>query len=217
MPNQRWTRVVHSGDSAPRVATMDPCSALEAVRTAPPPPEARGAASPLADVTAQADGDAVRDLISATLSDDPLTALAAVHALGVCDDPAAARVLARLVADERRHVAEHALDALRHTTPVADALPHLVAASRDGAFTGMLAQRTLESWAARQPDRVRGALLSDLAATADGDGRARLVETLGLVPGEATTTALVALAADDSEALPVRAAATAALGDGPAA
>jgi len=37
------------------------------------------------------------------------------------------------------------------------------------------------------------------------------------VPGGATTTALVALAADDSEALPVRAAATAALGDGPAA
>ena len=196
---------------------MDPCSALEAVRTAPTLLEAMRAASTLADVTAQADGDAVRDLISATLSDDPLTALAAVHALGVCDDPTAAPVLARLVADDRRPVAEHALDALRHTTPVADALPHLVAATRDGAFTGMLAQRTLEGWAARQPDLVRGALLSGLAATADGDGRARLVETLGLVPGGATTTALMALAADEAEVLPVRAAATAALGDGPAA
>lgn len=124
---------------------MDPRSALEAVRTAPTLLEAMRAASTLADVTAQADGDAVRDLTSATLSDDPLTALAAVHALGVCNDPTAAPVLARLVADRRPHVAEHALDALRHTAPVDDALPHLVGASRDGGFTGMLAQRTLES------------------------------------------------------------------------
>jgi len=196
---------------------MDPRSALEAVRTAPTLLEAMRAASTLADVTAQADGDGVRDLISATLSDDPLTALAAVHALGVCDDPTAAPVLARLVADGRRHVAEHALDALRHTAPVDEALPHLVSSSRDGGFTGMLAQRTLESWAVRQPDRVRGALVTGLASTTDDDGRTRLAETLGLVPGAATTTALVALAADDTEALPVRAAATAALGDGPAA
>ncbi|KRF35557.1 glycosyltransferase [Terrabacter sp. Soil810] len=195
---------------------MDPRSALEAVRTAPTLLKAMRAASALADVTSQSVGDVVGDLTSATLSDDPLTALAAVHALGVCDDPAAASLLAQLVRDERRHVAEHALDALRHTTPVDDALPHLVGASRDGGFTGMLAQRTLESWAAQQPDRVRGALLTGLAA-ADHDGRARLAETLGLVPGAATTTALITLAADDTEVLPVRAAATAALGDGPAA
>ena len=196
---------------------MDPRSALEAVRTAPTLLEAMRAASTLADVTAQSDGDAVRDLTWATLSDDPLTAVAAIHAIGVCDDPTAGPVLARLVRDERRHVAEHALDALRHRAPVEDALPHLVGASREGGFTGMLAQRTLESWAAQQPDRVRGALLTALAATTDDDGRARLAETLGLVPGSATTTALIALAADDAEVLPVRAAATAALGDGPAA
>ncbi|WP_020142499.1 glycosyltransferase family 4 protein [Terracoccus sp. 273MFTsu3.1] len=196
---------------------MDPRSALEMVRTAPTLLEAMRAASTLADVTARSGGDVLGDLTSAARSGDPLTALAAVHALAVCGDPAAAPVLAELARDGRRHVAEHALDALRHTTPVDGALPHLVDASRDGGFTGMLAQRTLESWAAQQPDRVRGAVLAGLAASADDDGRARLAETLGLVPGAATTTALIALAADDTEVLPVRAAATAALGEGPAA
>ena len=143
---------------------MDPLPLLEAVRTAPTLLEGMRAASTLADAVAGSGAEAVGDLASAAHSDDPVTALAAVHALAVCDDLQGAAVLSGLLHDERRHVSEHALDALRHTTPVADALPHLVGASRDGGFTGMLAQRTLESWAAQQPDQVRAALQTGLAA-----------------------------------------------------
>ena len=84
-----------------------------------------------------------------------------------------------------------------------------------GGFGGMLAQGTLEAWSPLVPDAVRAALETALATTEDAGSRARLVETLGLVPGRATVALLLARAADDDEPTASRAAAVAALGDDP--
>jgi len=107
---------------------MRPRIPLESVWTATTLLEGLRAASSLADAVAGSGAEAVGDLASAAHSADPMMALAAVHALAVCDDLEGAAVLPGLLHDKRRYVSEHALHALRHTTPVADALPHLVGA-----------------------------------------------------------------------------------------
>src|SRR6478609_10293862 len=166
---------------------MDLGPALAAVRTAVTLLEGMRGARELAVAAAASGGSAVGRLRSAALWCDPLTAIAAVHALGACDDPLAGTVLADLLTDDRRYVAEHAVDALRLSSLVTDALPALTRACRDGGFTGMLAQRTLEEWAPAEPDRVRAALVEAMSNATDDAARARLVETLGLVPGRAST------------------------------
>ena len=197
---------------------MDVGPALAAVRAAPTLLQGMREARALAAAAAAAPGDdSLSTLRSAALTSDPLTATAAVHALGAMDHPSAGCVLTDLLSGERRYVAEHAVDALRNTPLVGAALPVLADVCREGGFAGMLAQRTLEQWASQGPDEVRAALVGELRTCTDPVGRARLVETLGLVAGAATTQALLDHAADDDEALPVRAAALAALGDGPAA
>ena len=196
---------------------MDPGPELVAVRTAPTLLEGMHGARALAAAAANAHGDTVGLLRSVAVTSDPLTAIAAVHALGACGHPSAGQVLAGLLADHRPYVAEHALDALRHTRLVSHALPDVIRACHDGGFTAMLAQRTLEQWGSAEPGQVRAAVIEALAATDDDDARTRLVETLGLVPGPASTRMLLRLGADESEPLTVRAAALAALGEGPAA
>jgi glycosyltransferase involved in cell wall biosynthesis len=197
---------------------MDVGPALAAVRAAPTLLEAMREARVLATVTVgDPGGDTLSVLRSAARTSDPLTAIAAVHALGASGHPSAGRVLAELLAGDRRHVAQHAVDALRHTPLVHSALPVLVRRCQDGGFTGMLAQHTLEQWAKDEPEVVRATLVGALSTSVETGVRARLVETLGLVAGGASTQALLDLAGDDHEALPVRAAALAALGDGPAA
>ena len=84
-----------------------------------------------------------------------------------------------------------------------------------GGFRGMLAQRTLESWALRHPDEVRVSVARGLATTTVTAARSRLVETLGLVPGDATQALLRAVALGDLEDQNTRATAIAALGDPP--
>lgn len=197
---------------------MDAGPTLAAVRAAPSILEAMREARALATVTAgDPSGGPVSALRSEALTGDAPTAIAAVHALGASVHPSASRALAGLLASDRRYVAEHAVDALRHTSLVDEAVPVLVRYCQDGGFTGMLAQRTLEQWARAEPDQVRAALVGALPTCTDAAARARLVETLGLVAGAASTQALLELAGDDAEPLPVRAAALAALGDGPAA
>ncbi|MEO7752267.1 MAG: glycosyltransferase [Terracoccus sp.] len=196
---------------------MDPGPQLDAVRTAPTLLEGMHAAPALAAAAANADEDTVAQLRSAAATSDPVTAIAAVHALAACGHPSAGQVLADLMADHRPFVAEHAVDALRHTPPVSQALPGLVRACHDGGFTAMLAQRTLERWATAEPGLVFAAVTEAVPTATDDGARMRLVETLGLVPGPASTRALLGIGADDSEPHPVRAAALAALGDGPAA
>lgn len=201
---------------------MDLGAALAAVASAPTLLEGMRAGDVLARAAAEsATGDStdtVSTLLSAVAAADPLTAIAAVHALGACADGRAGAALAELLHDDRAYVVEHALDALRLTPVVEHALDALVGACRAGGFRGTLAQRTLEQWAAQTPDAVRDAVGAALAEVSDGDERARLVETLGLVPGAGSTRLLLEVAAGEVEQpVAVRRAALAALGDGPAA
>ena len=81
-----------------------------------------------------------------------------------------------------------------------------------GGFAGMLAARTLRGWASSDFASVGAALLS--ARTGEGaEGQARIVETLGLVPGPAALRHLVGVARDLREPLDVRRAAVQSLED----
>ena len=197
---------------------MDLRASIAAVASAPTLLEGMRAADDLACAAASAGSDAVPTLRSTVRGADPLTAIAAVHALGACADTTAGEALTDLLGDERPHVAEHALDALRLVPVVDRALPTLVRRCAGGGFPGMLAQRTLEHWAVQDPDRVRAALVAGLAAASDVEEQARLVETVGLVPGTASSRLLTGFASGEVEQpVVVRRAALAALGEGPAA
>ncbi|GAA2497445.1 glycosyltransferase [Terrabacter carboxydivorans] len=197
---------------------MDVGPALATVSTVPTILEGLRAGRLLADAAAADSDETTVALLSCEArTGDPLTAIAAVQALGATGAWSAARALSDLLTDERRFVAEHGIDALRHVPLDDAALPVLVGACHDGGFTGMLAQRTLERWATAAPDQVRAALSGALPGAVDTTARARLVETLGLVPGAASTQVLLDLAGNDAEPLAVRTTALAALGAGPAA
>jgi glycosyltransferase involved in cell wall biosynthesis len=197
---------------------MDVGPALATVSTVPTILEGLRAGRLLSDAAAaDADETTAALLAREARTGDPLAAIAAVQALSATGAWSAARALTDLLTDERRFVAEHAIDALRHVPLDDAALPALGGACRDGGFTGMLAQRTLERWATATPDHVRAALIGALPGAVDATARARLVETLGLVPGAASTQVLLDLAGNDAEPLAVRTTALAALGDGPAA
>ncbi|MEO8830425.1 glycosyltransferase [Lapillicoccus sp.] len=157
-------------------------------------------------------------LDEATYESDQLTAILAVHALSAIAGEAPASALAALLHRQEAHLREHGAWALGSRPLVSAALPGLVALVATGGFTGALAQRTLETWAGTDPDPVREALAAALTAALEEDRRARLVETLGLVPGTTSLTLVWGIAADEQEPPGSRAAAVAALGDnaGPA-
>jgi glycosyltransferase involved in cell wall biosynthesis len=155
------------------------------------------------------------ELLDAAAHDagDQLTAIAAVRALGLLRSAGGEEALVDLVASGPRYLREHAAAALGEGTMSPGAVAPLVAMVARGGFGGMVAQQTLERWGAQRPDAV-GVALSAAAAVADRpDARARLVETLGLVPGPAVAATLARHALDTAEAPAVRAAAVAALGD----
>ncbi|HSF99452.1 MAG TPA: glycosyltransferase [Ornithinibacter sp.] len=192
---------------------MDVDTALTAVRTSPSILEALRAGELLEGVGRGATPDEVDVLVAGTADDDPITAMSAVHALGAQGGAQAALHLVGLLDDDRAHVAEHAVEALGSVPPHRSGVARLARCCADGGFTGMLAQRTLETWADAAPDAVHGALAAALTSETDPSARARLVETVGLVPGPATIRLLIRVAGDDTEADVVRAAALAALGD----
>src|SRR6478672_11773395 len=68
-------------------------------------------------------------------------------------------------------------------------------------------------WAQGSPEHIALAVEGALLAQDNPAARARLVETLGLVPGAVATRALVRAANDATEPVPVRMAAISALGD----
>ncbi|MFI7542601.1 glycosyltransferase [Actinoplanes sp. NPDC049599] len=189
-------------------------SALRHVRQAPRLVEVLG--DGLRAAAATGGPEAVPLLAGATAGTDELTAIAAVHALGAVDDPGAATVLTELLGHPRAFLREHASWALMAQPPRADATDPLVAAVAGGGFAGMLAQRTLGRWgetAGPHGVTVFAALLVALAGERDAGARTRLVETLGLLPGDLAGRAVGEIAVDPAEALPVRIAAAAALGD----
>lgn len=191
-------------------------TALDSVRSAPTLLEGMRRADELT-IAAVNDGGAraVRVLARAARDDaDQLTAIAAVHALAQIFDDAADATLLDLLESERPFLREHAAWAFGGRLPRLEAIAGLVDHVRLGGFAGMLAQRTLALWGASLPDHLALALEGALLAETDPERRARLVETIGLVPGPIPERLLLRVAADLDEYFAARAAAVAAIGDG---
>ncbi|WP_068212334.1 glycosyltransferase, partial [Rathayibacter tanaceti] len=188
---------------------------LDAVRAAPTLLEAIRAADELT-VAAVSDGGgrAVRLLTRAAIDpSDQLTAIAAVHSLAQVFDEEADLALLMLLEDERPYLREHAAWAFGGRLPRSAALEPLLRLVREGGFSAMLAQRTLLLWASSTPELLAVALEGALIGEVDPEARGRYVETLGLVPGPIAERTLLRIAADRSEGVPARAAATDALGE----
>lgn len=173
------------------------------------------------DLTIEASRDggsrAVRLLAQAALDPtDQLTAIAAVHSLAQVFDEAADEVLVALLEHDAAFLREHAAWAFGTRLPRFDAVGGLVRMVVGGGFSGMIAQRTLEQWAASAPEHVALAVEGGMLGVADPGARARLVETIGLIAGRIPQRLLRRIAGDAAEALEPRAAAVAALGDRPA-
>ena len=191
--------------------------ALDAVRTAPGIVAGLRRLDDLVAAASTDDGTSLAQLTSAVGDPaDDVTGIAAVHALGGLRSCAGHPLLLSLLRTGPPHLREHAAAALGSGPVHRDAVPLLVAMVADGGFAAMLAQRALERWGAADPDAVGEALAAAVAAEDAAAARARLVETIGLVPGAATRRHLLARAGDGAEDQAVRAAAVAALGDRPA-
>ncbi|MFT7710842.1 glycosyltransferase [Clavibacter tessellarius] len=162
-------------------------------------------------------GRAVRLLARAAADPaDQLTAVAAIHALAQVFDEAADLALVALLDHDVRWIREHAAWAFGTRLPRFDAVSGLVAMVVEGGFPGMLAQRTLQQWAASTPDHLSLALENALLGVRGDGARSRLVETIGLVSGRIPERVLLRTAQDPREGPLTRAAAVAALGDRPA-
>jgi len=171
-------------------------------------------------IAASRDGGnrAVRLLAQAALDPaDQLTAIAAVHALAQVFDESADDVLVSLLEHDAAFLREHAAWAFGTRLPRFDAVAGLLRMVVAGGFSGMIAQRTLEQWAASAPEHVALATEGAMLGVTDPAARARLVETLGLISGRIPERMLRRIAGDAGEGLDPRAAAVAALGDRPAA
>lgn len=145
--------------------------------------------------------------------DDQLMAIAAVHALGAVYDDEAGAVLSQLLSDPRHFLREHAAWALGFRLPRLDAVGRLVSGVAAGGFSTVINQRVLRRWAQVSPDHIALTLEGALVSRDDAAGRARLIETMGLVPGPVADGALLRIAGDSAEPLRSRQAAVAALGD----
>jgi len=150
---------------------------------------------------------------AATDPSDQLTAIAAVHALAQVFDDSADDVLVALLHHDSAFLREHAAWALGTRLPRYDAIAGLVTLVREGGFSGMLAQRTLGQWGSSAADQVGLFLEGFLLGISEAPVRARLVETIGLIPGRVPERLLRRVATDSTENLHARVAAVAALGD----
>ncbi|TFB69610.1 glycosyltransferase [Cryobacterium glaciale] len=150
---------------------------------------------------------------AATDPSDQLTAIAAVHALAQVFDDSADEVLVALLHHDSAFLREHAAWAFGTRLPRYDAIAGLVTLVREGGFTGMLAQRTLEQWGSSAGDQVGLFLEGALLGVSEVFARARLIETIGLIPGRVPERLLRRVAVDSTENLHARVAAIAALGD----
>ncbi|CAN5221364.1 hypothetical protein BH11ACT4_BH11ACT4_02920 [soil metagenome] len=154
----------------------------------------------------------IRVLASALVGDDQVAAIAATHALAGVFDAQADVAISRLLSDERGFLREHAAWALGSRLPRYDAIGRLIGMVADGGFGGMVAQRTLEQWAAASPEPIAIGLEGALLGVEERGARYRVVETLGLVRTVTAVAPLVRIAADRAEDEWVRVAAVSALG-----
>lgn len=189
--------------------------ALAKVRDAPFLLDAIRSADGLRDAARRDGGPFSVKLLARVVQDDAdqLTGIAAVHALGAVFDEDAGVVLSRLLSDPRPFLREHAAMALGTRLPRLDAVGRLVSGVAAGGFATVINQRALRRWARVSPDHIALALEGALVSRDDAAGRARLIETMGLVPGSVAAGALLRIAGDSAEPLRSRQAAIAALGD----
>ena len=143
-----------------------------------------------------------------------MIAIAAVHALGaVFDDGAgggAVRPVVRSAAVPARTCRVGVgLAAHRDWTRSAGWCP----ASRPADSPPSSTSGRCAAGRSTAPDHIALAIEGALLSRDDAAGRARLVETMGLVPGAVAARTLLRVAADDREPLRSRMAAVAALGD----
>ena len=136
-------------------------------------------------------------LASAIREPDQVTAIAAVHALGAVFDDGAAAVLSDLLSDDRPFLREHAAWALGSRTPRLDTVGRLVSGVAAGGFATVINQRALRRWAQCPPTTSRSPSRAPCSPGTTRAGRARLVETMGLVPGAVAGRTLLRIAADD--------------------
>lgn len=188
---------------------------LSKVRDAPFLLDAIRAADELTAAAGQDGGPFAVKVLTEAISadDDQLLSIAAVHALGAVFDDGAAAVLSDLLSDPHLYLREHAAWALAARTPRLDAVGRLVSGVAAGGFATVINQRALRRWAQISPDHIALALEGALLSRDDAAGRARLVETMGLVPGAVAARTLHRIAANDAEPMRSRMAAVAALGD----
>ncbi|PWF85592.1 glycosyltransferase [Kocuria rosea] len=185
--------------------------ALEAVRRAPSILDGIRRADDLLEATREDPARALPVLAEEIRRrDDHVAAIAAVHALASVPGPHADDLLTALLDDEP-WLREHTAGALADRAPLPRAVAPLADLVTGGGFPGMLAQRTLQAWAPAAPDTVGTALEHALAGTVNSGPRARLTETLGLVPGAGPAARLRALAGSPGEDQDVRGAALEAL------
>ena len=225
-----------TADPAGERETTDVRAALEEVRAAPTILQGLRSVEALTRAAALDDGTSLGLLREAALdARDGVTGLGAIHALAALPEPDATTLVPMLGAGSA-FTAQHAAWALEHAPPVPAAVPPLVDLVAGGGFTAMLAQRTLERWARVVPSLVLDALVSavdrswrDHAGTGGSRGgeaqagqvrspdhlgaTTRLVETVGLVPGDAATAVLVGMVQPAQLPAPAALAAATALGD----
>ncbi|NKG19953.1 glycosyltransferase [Paeniglutamicibacter terrestris] len=191
-------------------------SCLDAIKKADRLVDALRLADELA-VEAGRDGG-VRNLrlLRSTISGpDQVTAIAAIHALAQVSDEEADQHLAELLSSDQGFIREHAAWAHDSRTPRSKSVGRLIGLVHTGGFAGMLAQRTLEDWAATVPEMITVGLEGALLGVTDEAGRYRLAETLGLVGHETAILLLERIARDTHEAETIRVAAVIALGQHP--
>ncbi len=156
---------------------------------------------------------AARQLVRALAGDvDDLARYLLIAPLGPLASPLAADTLAELVGGDHPGVREHAVWALAGQPPVSRAIPALVREIAGGGFGGMLAQMTVEEWSGRAGAPLLDSLRRALERFRRPGARARLVETAGLLLGEAAQRLLIATVRDRDEWPSVRAAAVGGLG-----
>ncbi|MGV8970335.1 MAG: glycosyltransferase [Microbacteriaceae bacterium] len=158
----------------------------------------------------------VRVLAATLAGSDQISAIAAVHALGQVADDDADDLLSELLSSDRLFLREHAAWALGSRLPRLDAVARLLGQISQGGFPGMLAQRTIQAWGIPAPEHMAVGIESALLGTTNVQARARLVETISLIPGRTASRALEMFASDATEDISVRVAAITGLGDRPA-
>lgn len=142
----------------------------------------------------------------------PISALAAIESLAHVAHPLADQALIELAADPVRVVRRHAVWRLGDRLTSKRALPALFEMLIAGGIDTMHAHRTLRRWSPASGRSIFEAAIDELASQSDPIVRARLVDLLGVIGGDADPV-LLALALDERQASCVRSAAIGALGE----